>query len=81
MNRLGNIVNSKTKVKIKCLKDDHEWFVKPNQLSNGSGCPKCSGNIKLTNEELKTLVHVGQHSLQMSEPEKGSLLAQIRNSL
>jgi hypothetical protein len=50
--RLGNVINSKTKVSVKCLKDEHKWDAKPNSLSNGSGCPKCAGSIKLTNEDI-----------------------------
>lgn len=39
-------VNNYTKLKCKCVLDGHEWGVKWNSLQQGSGCPKCSGNVK-----------------------------------
>jgi hypothetical protein len=48
-------VNDK-KIYFKCLIDgcDHEWSATPKDVvgKHQSGCPKCSGLIKLTNEEL-----------------------------
>lgn len=35
-------VNAKTKLHCKCLLDNHEWFVKWGDLSQGIGCPKCA---------------------------------------
>ena len=43
---LGEYVNNATKIKCKCKIDGHEWEVKPNDLLNNHGCPKCVGNIK-----------------------------------
>ena len=43
---LGEYINNKTKIKCKCKIDGHEWKATPHNLLNGSGCPKCSGNIK-----------------------------------
>jgi len=33
---------SKTKTKIQCLNCRHCWFVKPNSIQQGGGCPNCS---------------------------------------
>ena len=50
---LGEYINNRTKIKVKCKKDGYEWKVKPNDLLNGHGCPKCSGNASKTTEEFK----------------------------
>jgi very-short-patch-repair endonuclease len=47
--RLGEVIDSDTKVLFKCLIDGHEWLATPGQISYGSGCPKCVGRIPLTN--------------------------------
>ena len=49
---LGEYVNNATKIKVKCKIDGYEWEVVPNSLLKGYGCPKCSGNAKLTHEEF-----------------------------
>ena len=41
-----------TKLNIECLKDGHKWSTAINNIINSnSGCPKCAGNIKLTEQE------------------------------
>jgi len=41
-----------TKVFLECLKDGYKWTASINNVINqGSGCPKCSGNIKYTEQE------------------------------
>lgn len=49
---LGEYVSSKSKIKVRCKIDGYEWETKPNSLLSGYGCPKCSGNAKLTHEEF-----------------------------
>ena len=49
---LGEYVNSQTKIKCKCKIDGHKWEIRPNDLLNNHGCPKCAGNIKKTTEEF-----------------------------
>jgi len=46
-----NYVNSKTKVRIICLKHGEFWQTPSNHLS-GHGCSKCGGRYKLTTEEF-----------------------------
>ena len=41
---LGEYVGNKAKIKVKCKKCNHIWFAKPNNLLNGSGCPKCNAS-------------------------------------
>ena len=43
--------NRSTKVKIIC-KEHGEFAQTPNSHINGKGCPKCSGNVKLTTEQF-----------------------------
>ena len=39
---LGEYINDRTKIKVRCKKDGHEWEVRPNSLLHGYGCPKCN---------------------------------------
>ena len=39
---IGEYYNSKTKIKVKCLKCGHIWEALPSNLLRGSGCPKCN---------------------------------------
>lgn len=48
---LGVYVNSSTKILHRCKIDGYEWMVKPNDILNGYGCPRCSGNERYTQEE------------------------------
>lgn len=41
-------INTTTKIKIKCLIHDYEFYQLPKEHLSGSGCPKCGGNIKYT---------------------------------
>lgn len=47
---IGEYKNHQTKVKCKCLIDNHEWFAYPQNLLRGHGCPKCSA--KQTSKQL-----------------------------
>ena len=49
---LGTYINGKTNIKCRCKKCEHEWTNQPRNLLQGSGCPKCAGNIKLTHKEF-----------------------------
>jgi hypothetical protein len=50
----ANYVSMHTKLKWRCEKG-HEWMATPSSVKRGSWCPYCSGNVKLTLEELKAL--------------------------
>ena len=42
----------KTKLNLECLKDGYKWITSIDGIINmGSGCPKCAGNIKPTEQE------------------------------
>ena len=49
---IGNYINSKEKIKVKCNKCGNVWFAAPSNLLNGNKCPKCYGTPKKTNEEF-----------------------------
>ena len=49
---LDQYVNDATKIRIKCNTCNYIWSVTPNNLFHGRGCPKCSGKIKRTREEI-----------------------------
>ena len=38
---IGDYVKSNIKIKVKCKICGHEWEAKPNNLTQGSGCPIC----------------------------------------
>lgn len=49
--------NHQTKVKCRCLVDDHIWYALPQSLLKGHGCPKCSAaeaakRLTLTQDEF-----------------------------
>lgn len=50
---ISNYINTKTSIRCKCLIDGHEWNVLPCSLLDHKGnCPKCTGNIKRTQEDF-----------------------------
>lgn len=50
--RLGNCSNCTTPILFLCLVENcnHEWFASPNNISRGTGCPKCFGTLSLNNQ-------------------------------
>lgn len=66
-------VNMKTKILHKC-KNGHTWSVKPTHiLHSKSGCPYCSGNVKITTashaEEVFPLTFSGEYKNRHSKLE------------
>ena len=46
--------NNKTKIHLKCNIDNYEWKIKYDNFINGkTGCPKCSGTLKLIQKEVE----------------------------
>ena len=58
---LGEYVNNKTKIKVRCKIDGYEWEITPNHLLNGYGCPKCSGKYKTTEEFINELKKINNN--------------------
>lgn len=49
------------KIKIKCLKCNNIFNMKPNNLINGQRCPYCSGKHRYTIEEIKEIFNNDSH--------------------
>lgn len=47
--RIGDYINSDTKIKWECEICDYAWETSPNNIRT-TGCPQCAGTVKLTNE-------------------------------
>jgi hypothetical protein len=53
--RLDEYVNARTKILFVCLICEYEWMARPFNILSAkcdSGCPKCAGNARMTNEEI-----------------------------
>ena len=51
---LGDYVNAKTKIPVRCKKCGNNWDMLPSNIKKGQGCKKClSQNNKKTNEQFK----------------------------
>lgn len=61
---IGKYKNNETKIKCKCLIDNHEWDALPSNLLRGSGCPVCS----------KSCVKIGINDLNTTRPDISRLL-------
>lgn len=48
---VGDYINADTNILHQCLVDKYEWMARPVNILNGKGCPKCAGNLLLTNAE------------------------------
>lgn len=71
---LGEYIDSKTKIKLKCLIDGYEWYSDPAHLIHRKhGCPKCGGSLKLTNDEFL-------HRLKIEHPNLVALTEYINDS-
>lgn len=54
---LGRYIKNNISILHKCLIDNYEWMAKPNNILNGTGCPKCAGTIKKSQEEYISQVN------------------------
>jgi hypothetical protein len=56
--RIDDYINSRTKIKFKCLVDGHEWYAKPSNVLNiKQGCPLC----KISKSENNVLSLIKEH--------------------
>jgi hypothetical protein len=47
-------IDSDTKLEYEC-KNGHRWFVRPSNIARGIWCPRCSGTVKHTLEDMQKL--------------------------
>ena len=50
---IGEHINSKTKIKCRCIVDNYEWEATPSNLLKGRGCPECK-RLKIGKSNIKT---------------------------
>lgn len=50
---LGKYINSKTKIKCRCLLDGYEWDARPSHLLKGHGCHRCARLERYTTETFR----------------------------
>ena len=48
---VGEYIDSETPIIHRCKIDEYLWLARPQNILSGKGCPRCAGNILLTNEE------------------------------
>jgi predicted nucleic acid-binding Zn-ribbon protein len=53
---IGNYVNNKTNIALRCKIDGHEWNPIPHNVLRGQGCPKCGGRIPMSHDEYVNAV-------------------------
>ena len=53
INIIGEYVNSKTKILVRCSVCDNTWEATPSSLLSGTGCPKCSKRYRRNTKEFK----------------------------
>ena len=65
--RIGNYVNTDTKIDFGCSVCSYTWMVVPYSVLRGYGCPSCSGQVPLTNEVVdariadRTVYRIGSY--------------------
>lgn len=44
---IGDYINARTKIQVRCNECGHEWLSIPNNLMSGEGCPKCANKARI----------------------------------
>jgi predicted nucleic acid-binding Zn-ribbon protein len=58
---VGNYINNKTNIALKCKIDGYEWSPTPHNVLRGQGCPKCGGRIPMSHDEyIETVSHINR---------------------
>lgn len=50
INRIGQVINSRSKIKVKCNICDFEWLCTPFKIKQGGGCLRCLKKEKINND-------------------------------
>ena len=75
---LGEYINCREKVKVKCKKDNHIWEANSNNLLRGSGCPKCKE--KTMTKSLSKTHSQFENELKLINPDIELIGRYINNS-
>ena len=62
---LGEYINSKNKIRVKCKKCEHIWKAIPSNLLRNHGCPKCAKIYKKTTSEFKKELKIINDSIDV----------------
>ena len=54
---IGEYVNNKTHIKVKCKKCKNVWTALPSNLLRNYGCPKCNGGVKMSEQVFLDRMH------------------------
>jgi hypothetical protein len=46
-------IDKRTKLKCRCLIDNHIWNANWRNIRKGTGCPKCNGGVKYSNKDIQ----------------------------
>lgn len=64
---LGDYVDTETPIPHRCKIDGYIWSPKPANVLQGKGCPKCAGNLQLTNDECVECLSVVNPNIKALE--------------
>lgn len=65
---LEKYINGKTKILHRCLICGFEWKVRPNNILNHVGCPKCNKHIVKTNDDFINILQQNNSNIEALEP-------------
>jgi len=56
---IGDYINNKTNIALRCKIDGYEWCPTPHNVLRGQGCPKCAGRIPMSHDEyIEAVSHI-----------------------
>ena len=53
-------IGNRTRVRVKCIEDNHEWVTTITSLVRGSGCPKCAGQTQTLDDYIARIEESGK---------------------
>lgn len=62
---IGKFINVNTSVKCECRICNYIWNVKPNDLLNGGGCPRCNKCERYTTDTFKDIMFTIDNSIEI----------------
>jgi hypothetical protein len=54
--RIGKYINGKTRIEFECLICNYAWYVSPDCVLQGTGCPNCARKRRLTNKDVDDIL-------------------------